>query len=96
MKLSEYYTIDECKNQDLIFKELNRLQKENKISWSEVETDIIKVNDKELSDVEIKKLIHFFNENDINEYYDGVENIEDINDDSDDAEEWGTGDIYDF
>lgn len=94
MKLSEFYTINECKNTKKVFTELNKLVKEDKISWMEIDTDIIKVHDLELSDSELKKLTTFFNENDVNEYYDALET--DTFDETDEEEQWDSGDIYDF
>ena len=70
MKLNKYYSLDECRKDDKVFKHLNNLQDDLKIEYEIVDIDIIKIIDNGLTISEIKKLLSIFNEYDVIEYTD--------------------------
>lgn len=73
-----YFSLDECINQDLIFDKLDKLKDDGKISYS-VDSEIVKLEDLDLEDIDIKELEQLFYNNDVYPYID----LDDEDDDFD-------------
>ena len=84
MKLNKYYSLDECRKNDKVFKRLNNLQDDLKIEYEIVDIDIIKIIDNGLTISEIKKLLSIFNEYDVIEYTDYDDDDSDLDEEYDD------------
>jgi hypothetical protein len=65
MQLFTYYSLDECNNRDYIIKMLDELKNDGKIDYNYVESDLIKIEDIDLSDKEIETLIDDFDTYDV-------------------------------
>jgi hypothetical protein len=65
MQLFTYYSLDECNNRDYIIKMLDQLKDDGKIDYNYVESDLIKIEDIDLSDKEIETLIDDFDNYDV-------------------------------
>jgi hypothetical protein len=82
MKLTKYYSFDECRDDEKILEKLDALTEDRKIEYEFVESDIIKIKDLSLTDKENKELIKFLKENDVLEDHDYDEYDDDMDDDS--------------
>jgi hypothetical protein len=89
--LSKYYSLDECSNRDKVFEHLENLKEEDKIIFTELEIDVIRLKDVGLTLKEVKDLIKFLEENDVIEYDDFEPRY---GDDYDDDEEEDEDDDY--
>jgi hypothetical protein len=67
-KLFNYYSFDECPDEDILFEKLNQLVDEEKIQYSEKESYLIKIDDLELSDTELEELSKFLDDNNVYPY----------------------------
>ncbi len=65
MKSTKYYSLDECKKEDIVTDKLDSLMSDRKIEYEFVESDILKIKDLSLSPKEIKELNHFLHDNDV-------------------------------
>ena len=95
MKLCKYYSLDECKNRDEVFEELDRLQDDEKLDYTYIDEDeVIKINESILSAKETKSLVGFLKDNDVLDYpdyeeyseeeeYDDEDDFDDEDDDED-------------
>ena len=89
-KLFNFYSFDECSDEEQLFEKLESLKDESKIDFTEQDNYIIKIKDIELSDDDISDLMKFFD--DMNVYpYLGDEDEDDDEDydfdESDDVED---------
>lgn len=91
MKLSKFYSLDECANQNKVLEKLDKLSDDRKIDYEFVETDLIKVKDLSLTSKEVKELSQFLHDNDVLEDLD-FEEDDDFEDDYDDYD--SDGDDY--
>ena len=81
MELSNtYYSLDECIDIDTVMKKLKELENAGKIEYS-IDTDILKIDDIDLMDLEISSLENLFDDNDIFPYLDRYDEDEDDLDD---------------
>lgn len=64
-ELTGYYNIYECENYNKIKTNLNKLQKEGKISWEKIDTDIIYLEEIDINEFEYKNIIRLLESNDI-------------------------------
>jgi hypothetical protein len=75
MELFEYYNLTESANADLVLAKLELLSQDYKIEYQYFpQREVIKVEDLDLSDTELEKLIETFENNDIIPDYDFSEN----------------------
>jgi ATP phosphoribosyltransferase regulatory subunit HisZ len=88
--LSKYYSLDECKDHELVYGYLERLNNDEKLSFEIVDLDVIKIKDVDLNPREEKDLLKFFNENDVIDY----DNFEPVYEDEDDEGEDDEVDDY--
>lgn len=58
-KLFNFYSFDECSDEDKLFQRLDSLKNDSKINYTQDENYLIKIVDIELSDDEIDKLSQF-------------------------------------
>ena len=72
MELFNYYSLDECPNKRLIFLELKQLKDDGKIEFN-IEGDILKLEDLDLDELEIKELSKLLDDNDIFVYPDYID-----------------------
>ena len=88
MKLCKYYSLDECKTRNLVFKLLDELQNDSKIDYILIpDDDIIKIKNVGLNLKERKELVYFFRDNDVIDYPDYEEYyIEDLEEEDDEEE----------
>lgn len=84
-ELHVYYSLTECQNTDKVFKFLNELQNDDKISWNRESSFIIKVEDIDLDESEVLEVINFFDKMDV--MPDTDVNDEDM--DLSDEDDWG-------
>lgn len=68
--MNEFWNLDEVIDRKLVLSKLNSLKNEGKIEY-ELNDDILKIEDIDLDDNEIEKLIELFEKNDIFEDSDG-------------------------
>lgn len=77
MELFEYYNLDEVIDRKLVLSKLKKLKNEGKIEY-DLNGDILKIEDIDLDETEIDKLIKLLEENDV------FEDLEQGEDDWDD------------
>lgn len=82
-RLGRFYNLDECKERDLLFNYLDKLQDNSKIEWSEIDEDIISIEDTGLLIKEVKEFIQFLEDIDVIE---DIEYTESHLDDENDSE----------
>jgi hypothetical protein len=75
-KLFNFYSFDECSDEDQLFAKLDSLRDESKIEYTEQDNYIFKIKDLELSDDEISDLITSLDELNVYPYL-GCEDDED-------------------
>lgn len=92
--LSKFYSMDECPDYDKVFEHLDKLVSEDKISYEEVDLDIIRIKDEGLSVKEKKELIKFLESNDVIDYNDMDDEEEDDDDDLSDYSDLEDDDIF--
>jgi hypothetical protein len=84
MKLCKYYSLDECKDQELVLDELEILQADSIIEFYLFDKDdVIKIKNLGMNAKEVKDLLAFFRDNDVLEYPDYEELEEEMDDDYD-------------
>ena len=83
MKLFKYYSLDECREPEKVYSILNDLMSDSKISYRDVDTDIILIEDTGLTIAETKTLIGKLVKYDVLEYTDLDDDEADDDDDSD-------------
>jgi hypothetical protein len=81
-----YFSLDECIDQDLVFEKLDKLQDDGKISYS-VDSEIVKLEDLDLEEKDIKELEQLFYNNDVYPYIDLDDDDEDDFDYEDEDED---------
>lgn len=86
MELCEYYNLDECVDLKSVLNTLKVFKKDGKIDFS-VDGEILKIDDLDLDESEISKIINIFEKNDI------FENL-DYEDDDEDWSDWSEDDEY--
>lgn len=69
MELFKYYNIDECLNTGNVFEKLDTLKKDGKIIYN-IDGDILKIEDIDLEERDIKILEKMFDDSDIYPYLD--------------------------
>jgi hypothetical protein len=87
MGLLKYYSLDECTDQDKVYEILNDLMADAKISYEEVDTDLIKIKDRGLTNSEIKSVLSKFSKYDVLEYTDLIGDDDEDYDDDDDYDD---------
>lgn len=89
-KLFNYYSFDECTDEETLFEKLNKLVDEEKIRYSESDSYLIKIEDLELSDSELEELHSFLDENNVYPYlgYDEEDYESDFDDFNDEYEDY--------
>jgi hypothetical protein len=75
-KLFNFYSFDECSDEDQLFEKLDSLKDESKIEYTEQDNYIVKIKDLELSDDEISELLKFFDNLNVYPYL-GIEDDDD-------------------
>jgi len=96
MKLSKYYSLDECNRKEFIYTTLDELQNDGKLEYTIVETDVIKVKDTGLSKNGVKEILFIFNENDVISYPDYEEEDSEFEDDEFDNDSYENDGFDDF
>lgn len=86
-----YWSLDECINTDLVLEILNKLKNDGKIIYS-IDMDILKLEDIDLEEKDIKNLEKLFDDNDVYPYLDL--NGEDEDEDDFDFEDEDENDDY--
>lgn len=76
MKLNKYYSIDECKDEEVLFNKLDKLKEEGKIEYQKNDKWSIKVTDIDLSTKEEEDIIKLFDSLDLYPT-DGEEELDD-------------------
>jgi hypothetical protein len=84
MELYDYYNLDECVDRKKVISVLKKLKKEGKINYS-LDGEILKFEDLELDDLELKNLSDLFDENAV---FPEVDKEEDDDDDYYDFEDY--------
>ena len=87
-ELTNKWNLDECINRKLVIDRLKSLKKEGKLEYT-LSGDILNVNDIDLEDNDIDKLVKLFEDNDMfedTEYEDDMDSDFDNYDDYDDYE----------
>jgi len=69
MELFKYYNIDECLNTKNVFEKLDSLKKDGKITYN-IEGELLKIEDIDLEEKDIKTLEKVFDDNDVYPYHD--------------------------
>jgi len=67
-KLFNYYSFDECSDEQKLFGKLDELLNQTKIEYSEQDNYLIKIKDIELDDNEIEDLSKFLDDNNVYPY----------------------------
>lgn len=83
-KLFNFYSFDECSDEDKLFERLDSLEEESKISYTEQDNYIFKIKDLELSDNEISDLCSFLDEMNVYPYLGYEDDDEELDSDFDD------------
>ena len=96
MKLSKYYSLDECNRKEFIYTTLDELQNDGKLEYTIVETDVIKVKDTGLSKNGVKEILFIFNENDVISYPDYEKKKKKFEDDEFDNDSYENDGFDDF
>lgn len=81
--ISKYYSLDECQDHDLIYGYLEKFKNDDKLSFEDVDLDVIKIKNISLTTKDEKDIIKFFNENNVIDY----DNFESIYGDEDEEED---------
>ena len=68
--LGKYYSLDECGNVKVVLDKLQQMQDDGKIYFSNLDQDVLKIKDSDLTAKETKELVSFFEKNDVIEYLD--------------------------
>lgn len=89
MELKTWYNLDECIDRKLVTTNLKELKDEGKIEFS-IDRDILKIEDIDLDEAEIEDLLDLFDENDVFEELEYLDEDDDewSNDNDDYDEEW--------
>jgi len=78
MKLYNYYSLDECVDRKKVAAALKKLVKEGKIEYElDKTTDVFHIEDLDLEEDDIEKLVEIFDKNDVFPYLDYEEEDED-------------------
>jgi hypothetical protein len=85
-KLFNYYSFDECSDEEKLFERLDELTSHDKIEYSEQDKYLIKIKDIELDDDEIEDLCEFLDKNNVYPYL-GYDEDDDYSDDDYDIDE---------
>jgi len=94
MKLFNYYIIDECLDVKSILKELDIFKSEGKIEYDlDLSTDVFKIEDLDLEDKDVCRLIELFEDNDIYPYLD-KDDDDDVDNDNEDFGYYDGDDDY--
>lgn len=80
--LSKFYSMDECSDHDKVFNHLDKLTTDGKISYEEIDLDIIRIKDEGLNSKEKKDLVKFLESHDVIDYND-LEDDDDFDDEDD-------------
>ena len=92
MKLCKYYSLDECKNRNKVFEELDKLQDDGKVEYTYIDDDeVIKIVNTGLEKKELKELLNFLRDADVIEYPDYEEYLEEeeyVDDEEQDDEDF--------
>jgi hypothetical protein len=91
MNLFKYYNLEEVSNRKLVINTLKLLKKEGKINY-ELDGEVFRLDDLDLSDKEIEDLIDLLEENDVFPYLD--RESDDDDDIDDDMYDDDTNDYY--
>jgi hypothetical protein len=83
MQLFNYYNLDECVDRDSVFSRLDSLQSDGKIQYT-IEGELVKIEDLDLEELDIKDLEKLFDETDVYPYLDLEIGDDDDFDDFDD------------
>ena len=83
-KLFNFYSFDECSDEDQLFAKLDSFKDESKIEYTEQDNYILKIKDLELSDDEITDLVTSLDELNVYPYLGYEEDEEDEYSDFDD------------
>ena len=75
-----HYSFDECKNEDELFDRLDALVEEGKITYVTQDKYILKIEDIDLTDDEVRELLDLFDGLDVFEYYGHQDDDEDYDD----------------
>lgn len=96
MKLFNYYIIDECLDVKSILKELDIFKSEGKIEYDlDLSTDVFKIEDLDLEDKDVCRLIELFEDNDIYPYLDkDDDDDDDVDNDNEDFGYYDGDDDY--
>lgn len=73
MEINKYYSLDECSDKDMVYEKLDSYQADDKIQYSVVDPDVIKIKDLELSVKETKEILQFFSDYSVIDYPDYTE-----------------------
>ena len=92
-KLFNFYSFDECSDEDKLFKKLDLLKNESKIHYTQDDNYLIKIKDLELTDDEIEKLSVFLDSLNVLPYLGHEDEVDTDSDDYDDDS--GNDDIDD-
>ena len=92
-KLFNFYSFDECSDEDKLFNKLDLLKNESKIHYTQDDNYLIKIKDLELTDDEIEKLSVFLDSLNVLPYL-GYE--EEVDNDFDDYDNDSDDDIDDI
>jgi hypothetical protein len=88
MKLFNYYSLDECVDRKGVIATIKRFVKEGKLSYDlDKTTDVFHIEDLDLEEEDVEKLVELFDNNDVFPYLDY--------EDDDDNEDGGYDDYYD-
>jgi hypothetical protein len=86
-KLFNYYSFDECSDEQHLFERLDELVNQDKIEYNEQDKYLIKIKDIELDDNELEDLCNFLDENNVYPYL-GYEEDDDIESDYNDYDDY--------
>jgi len=86
-KLFNYYSFDECQNDEHLFERLEQLVDLDKIHYVEEDNQLLKLRDIDLTDQEIIALCKFLDENNVYPYLGHEDDEEESDDDYDDYDE---------
>ena len=90
-KLFNFYSFDECSDEDKLFNKLDLLKNESKIHYTQDDNYLIKIKDLELSDDEIEKLSVFLDSLNVLPYLghedEGDTDFDDYDDSDDDIDD---------
>jgi hypothetical protein len=62
MELNDYYNLSECNNRREFLRKLDEFKNDSKIEWNKESDDVIKIEDIELNEFDIEKLLSIFDE----------------------------------